>query len=122
MPFYDKATQRLFPYRCVLEYEFDEEGSNRMPNLGEWARIHSYEKAIAHALAEKRAGTLTLSLVSDGLVQIICYVKDELTGTTLVPISLPPEPIAPSARRPVIVRFSTMRDAEWSYVLPLAGR
>ena len=118
-PLYQIEIRRTFPFRSVLEYEYDKEGSNRLPNMIERDRIQSYENGIAEALLTKTLGVLVLSLASYGLAQIVSYVKDELSAGTLIPTFLPAEATGTPSGRPIVVTFNATRDQDWSYVAPL---
>lgn len=117
VPFHDKETRSKFPYRVVLEYAFDKEGSNRMPNDIEWERIRSYENALTDYFSKENSGVLAFTLISDGFCQIVAYVKDKTTGLASVPTALPKEP--KEAKSLTSLRLTTEADPAWYYALTI---
>jgi hypothetical protein len=119
VPFFTIEQQRPFPFRVVLEYEYDKEGSNRMPTQEEWARIHSYEAAIAKDLQRDSLGVLALTLASDGLCQIVSYVREAGVGQARVLAALPSEGPRSQGDPLIVIGYSAASDKSWSYVTVL---
>ena len=121
-PLPTKEERARFPYRVMLVYEYGQEGTHRLPNEKERARIESYETAIRVDLARDEFGLAVTGVANDGLYQLILYAQEGPKAEARLLSVLPKEVGVSMGEQPVVVQFGSEFDPTWSYVSALIKR
>lgn len=115
-PFPAEVERRAFPYRIMLVVEYDEEGSQRLPNEEEKKRFDGYEAAARTEFAKDLFGIPVLSMANDGIYQLVIYAKEGSLGETRLFSVLSQANNTPDSKALELIEFSSEYDPQWSYV------